>query len=96
MMEQVALLVAVAAGQSLYGDGRRSRSSEGESIGTRDSKCEKVSCPSEKIKPWPVFLRVTDSTAKDFARRTDQVKAFWEIFFYETYVEAFFSSGTEG
>lgn len=47
-MEQVALLVAVAAGQSLDGERRQGWSFGGEGVGTGDSKCEKVSCPSEK------------------------------------------------
>lgn len=50
MMKQVALLAAVAMGQSLYGDGRQGHSSGGEGVGTGDSECEKVSCPSEKKK----------------------------------------------
>lgn len=92
MMEQVALLAAVAAGQSLDGEGRQGRSSGGEGVGARDSKCEKVSCPSEKKALVGVSVHHRVLLCKEFSQggrikwrlpgRFSFTKPMWRLFFF--------------
>lgn len=79
MMEQVALLAAVAAGQSLDGEGRQGQSSVGEGVGAGDSKVWKSFLALREKKRWLGFLCITDSSsAKNFHKEDGSSEDFLE------------------